>query len=278
MSEVIIVKKSGEKEPFDSSKLKESLLKAHATALVANDIVRKIEGEMYDGMTTDEIYKKAFEILEDNEKKSAIKYSIRRSIFELGPSGFPFEKFIAELFEAKGYSSTTGLILEGRCVEHEVDVMAHDKNDLFLCEVKFHNDSNIKTDTKDALYIKSRFDDLSEGIFSIDGEDRKMTRGILITNTKFTDTAKKYVSCVGTFDLIGWEYPKKGNLYDIIEETGLHPITSIPQLSKHEKKELLDRGIVNCKDLKMHRAKLKEIGVEDDRIEDIIKSVDVICG
>jgi len=278
MSEIKIVKQSGEKEVFDPGKLRSSLSRAHATKKVADDIVSYIEGEIKDGMTTDEIYRRAFKRLEDVEKKSAIKYSVRRSIFDLGPSGFPFEKFVAELFEAKGYKAQTGLTLEGQCVDHEVDVLAYNESDLLLCEVKFHNDPNIKTDTKDALYIKARFDDLANTTIPIENKDRKMTKGLLITNTKFTETAKKYVRCVGTFDLISWEYPKKGNLYDLIDETGLHPLTCIPQLTKKDKRKLLDKGIVNCSDLKEHRVAMKEIGIEDDRIKDIIKSVDVICG
>lgn len=278
MSQIKIVKQDGVREIFDSHKLRSSLIRARATKSVIEDIVDYIEKEIKDGMTTDEIYRRAFKKLEEVEKKSAIKYSVRRSIFDLGPSGFPFEKFVAELFEAKGYTASTGLTLAGKCVEHEVDVLAYNDSELFLCEVKFHNDPNIKTDTKDALYIKARFDDLANTTIPVDGKDRKMTNGLLITNTKFTGTAKKYVECVGTFNLISWEYPKKGNLYDLIEETGIHPLTCIPDLSKHDKRELLDRGIVNCSDLKQNISVMKEIGIESDRIEDIIKSVNVICG
>ena len=52
-------------------------------------------------MSTGEIYTHAFSSLRRHEKPVALKYSIRKAVTELGPSGFPFEKFISELFKAR---------------------------------------------------------------------------------------------------------------------------------------------------------------------------------
>lgn len=275
--QVFITKGDGEKELFDSEKLRASLTRAHATVFVIDEIVNTIEKEIRDGMSTSHIYDRAFKILNEKSKASAAKYSLRRSILNLGPTGFPFEEYVAQIFAAKGYKTRTGQIMKGKCVTHEVDVVAWNADNLLLTEVKFHNQTGIKTDTKVALYVKSRFDDLYSEKFNLDGEERKMTRGLLITNTKFTENSKHYSRCVGTFDMISWDYPEKGNLYDMIEETNLHPMTCVPLLTQHNKQELIKRGIVNCPELKNNAHILKEIGVTKEKITEIIKNIDMIC-
>lgn len=277
MHNVEIVKNNGEREEFDPVKLKESLEFAGATVFIANDILKAIEGKLHDGMTTEEIYKTAFNLLKEKEARTAVRYSIRRSVLALGPSGFPFESYVAELFKAKGYTVRTDQMMQGKCVEHELDIVAYNDTELLLTEAKFHNQLGVKTDTKVALYVKARFDDLRNQEFEIDGKKRKMTRGILVTNTKFTENAVKYGRCVNTFDMISWSYPEKGNLYDLIAETGLHPITVVPQLSKHDKQELLNQGITNCKSLKDHSESMKKIGITPEKIDAIIENLEMIC-
>lgn len=272
-----VIKGDGSLEEFDPQKLQESLQRARVNQIVIDEIVEKIKKEVRSNMTTAQIYERAFDLLNRKSRKSAMKYSIKRSILNLGPTGFPFEKYVAELFNAKGFQTKTGQILQGKCLEHELDVVAWNEKDLYLMEVKFHNENIIKSDTKVALYVKSRFDDLRTENFKIAGKDRKMTKGILITNTKFTDNAKKYANCVGTFEIISWDYPQKGNLYDLIEETKLHPMTCIPVLSQKNKQDLLDRGIVNCMSLKNKEKVLKEIGVSQEKINDILENIETLC-
>lgn len=272
-----IIKGDGSREVFDPEKLKDSLVRAHASILVADDIVEKITKEIRSSMTTSQIYERAFDLLNTKSKRIAMKYSIKRSVMNLGPTGFPFEKYIAEIFNKKGFTTKTGQMMQGKCLEHELDVVAWNDKDLFLMEVKFHNENIIKSDTKVALYVKSRFDDLYSQTFKIEGKERKMTRGILITNTKFTDNAKQYAECVGTFDMISWDYPRKGNLYDMIDETKMYPMTCISILSHKNKQELLKRGIVNCMSLKDKSAVLREIGVPPEKIEDITQNIENLC-
>lgn len=272
-----IIKGDGSREVFDPEKLKDSLVRAHSSNLVADEIVDKISKEIRSGMTTSQIYTRAFDLLNSKSKHTAMKYSIKRSVMNLGPTGFPFEKYIAEIFSAKGFNTKTGQIMQGKCLEHELDVVAWNEKDLYLMEVKFHNENVIKSDTKVALYVKSRFDDLYSQTFKIAGKDRKMTRGILITNTKFTDNAKQYAECVGTFDMISWDYPRKGNLFDLIDETKMYPMTCIPILTHKNKQELLKRGVVNCMSLKDKSGLLKEIGVSPEKIADITENIKNLC-
>ena len=106
---------------------------------------------------------------------------------------------------------------------------------------------------------------------------RKLNEGWLITNTKFTDQAIKYGECQG-IKMIGWNYPIKGNLHDIIEELHLHPFTCLVSLSNIHKKSLLSHGVVLCTDILNNPHYLKEIGMNPMEIENVIKEIHEVCG
>ena len=97
-----IRKYSGELVDFDEKKLIISLKNAQADHDLANKIVDKIEKELYAGMSTKEIYNKAFKLLKSYKRPSAARYKLKRAIMELGPSGFPFENFIGHIFRHDG--------------------------------------------------------------------------------------------------------------------------------------------------------------------------------
>jgi len=276
MSKLLVEKLDGVLEDFDSSKLKKSLTNSDCSILLANEISAEIEKEIAGKTTTEEIYRIAFEKLKNTEKKTASRYSLRRSLLGLGPTGFPFERFIAKIFDKKGYKTKTGITLNGSCVTHEVDVVAVDDDDLILCEVKFHNNIKTKTDTKVALYIKARYDDLKEKEYTFFGNTMKPTKGLIITNTKFTNNAKKYAKCVD-LGIISWDYPKRGNLYDLIEETEIQPITSLVSATKSEKENMIRHDIIDCKDLINNPKLLSKIGFPKNKILKITKEAKNIC-
>jgi hypothetical protein len=273
---IYVKKSSGDLEIFDREKLKKSLMNADASVVLANEIIAEIEKDLKEKIPTSFIYDKAFKILKSKSKKTAMKYSLRRSLLTLGPTGFPFEKFVAKIFEKKGYKTKTGIILKGKCVDHEMDVVAFNDKDLILAEVKFHNELSLKSDTKVALYVKARFDDLRSEKFKFEGKEYNNMQGIIITNTKFTDTAKQYAKCAGV-GMISWDYPKKGNLYNLMEETGLHPITILNSLSKNQKEVLIQKGIINCKEVKNQKETLKSLGLDNNKIDKIFDEVDSVC-
>lgn len=273
-----ILKNNGEREDFSREKLRESLLHASASILVTNDVISKVEEKLKEGMTTSEIYRIAFTFLKKNEKRTALRYSMKRSLLDLGPTGFPFEKYVAEIFKAKGYITKVGVTLPGRCVSHEIDVMAHNETDLILAEVKFHNSLTIKTDTKTALYVKARWDDMRNQEINLgSGLKMKPTREILITNTKFTNNAEKYALC-NKMGMISWDYPKKGNLYDLISETQLHPITTVTSLTNHQKKSLIDNGIITANQLCVNPELVRKSGLSGNRARKIIQEAKLVCG
>lgn len=284
MKPILIIKEGGEREEFDPSKLQDSLEKAGAQSTMADKIIRTIVEEVQKGIcdpnskdgdtcSVHAIHNKAFNMLREMSAAIAARYSLRRSIMEFGPTGFPFEEYIAGVYTAKGYKTLTDQMVLGGCVPHEVDVVAWKKNELMMAEVKYHNEQQNKTDLKVTLYVKARYDDLKDTVFDYDGmTPRKIDKWLLITNTKFTETAIKYAECKG-LDLIGWVYPRKGNLLDMIEETKLHPVTCLTTLTTNDKKELLSKDIVLCKTIYNDRTILKNFGYSDAKIAAVIEEI-----
>lgn len=272
---IYITKSDGAKELFDENKLRHSLSRVGSSSETIDEIVQTVEKEMRDGITTQEIYSHAFALLKKHSDPVAIKYSIRRALFELGPDGFPFEKFVARIFRMWGYETTTDQTVMGQCISHEVDVVAWKGEDLAMVEAKFHNTLGMKSDVKVALYVKARFDDIYENYFDYGNKKRKLTERWLITNTKFSQQAVNYGAC-NKLRMIGWNYPNKNNLHEIIEQNGLHPITTIPSLSTDARKALISKDILVCLDLVEKPEVLTSIGIKDDLANKIIAEAQTI--
>lgn len=282
--ELYITKETGEIEKFDFKKLEESLIRSGAVQTTADKIARTIMDDLKDGVcdpdseqgavcTIHQIYHKAFDMLKETSRAVAARYSLRRSLMEFGPTGFPFEEYVASIFKAKGFETITGQMVFGGCVPHEVDVIAWNKEKLIMAEVKYHNDHTGKSDLKTALYIKARYDDLKDNLFTYGNfPPRKIDEWYLITNTKFTETAVTYAKCKG-LKLISWMYPENGNLLDMIEETKLHPITCLTTLTPNEKRDLLSRDIVICKTIYEKRQLLKDLGYSDAKIFKVMEEI-----
>ncbi len=272
---IYIIKSDGVRELFDREKLLKSLHKIGTDQNTADLIISKIESTITDGQTTKEIYRQAFTLLKKHQRPVALRYSLKRAVGELGPSGFPFEKFVAEIFKAQGYQAVTDQIVMGNCVPHEMDIVAYNDNELIMVEAKFHSDYGAHSDLKVALYIKARFEDLQNTVYKYGGQERKMTKGMLITNTKFSTTAIQYGECAN-LNMVGWNYPRENNLHDMIEKLNLTPITALTTLSHVEKKMFLANDIVLSKQLGDFGL-LKSYGLDDIKAQAVIKEVYDLC-
>lgn len=275
MPEFYVTKYNGDKELFDPSKLKANLLKIGTSPDVADLVMNEVSKSIREGITTREIYGLAYSLLKKHQRPVAIRYSLKKAIADFGPTGFPFEKFVAEMFRAQGYTVDTDRIIKGKCVEHEIDVLAWNDTKLILVEAKFHTDYGMKSDLKVALYIKARFEDLAETKILIGGKERKMTDGWLVTNTKFSQTAIQYGECQ-RLNMVGWNYPYGNNLHNMIEKAELIPLTALTVINSAEKKMFLSRNIVLSKDL-LNETMLKDLGFNDTKIKNIEKEVNDLC-
>ena len=269
-----IMKQDGSKEPFDEGKLLRSLSSARVPETLASDILKHVTTDLREGMKTDDIYSHAFSILRKEYRPAAAQYSLKRAIMELGPSGFPFERFIARILEAEGYTTQVGVMVKGRCVEHEVDVIAEKEGERILIEAKYHNNLGTKTDVKVALYVDARMRDIAA--LEEAKEDNVYHRSWLITNTSFTSQAIAYGRCAGLM-MTGWNHPKGHTLEDLIRKARTHPVTALTTLTPAHKRELLDKGVVLCQDVLSRTDLLKSIGIGQKTIDDIIEEGSAVC-
>ncbi len=150
---VLITKASGDIAEFSEEKLRTSLRRAGADDEQINKISSEIAGKLFKGISTKKIYRIAFGLLKDSSRHVAAKYHLKTAIMELGPSGYPFEKYISEILRYQGYSTIVGEIVQGKCVQHEIDVIAKIDNKQIMIECKYHNQQGIFCDVKVPLYI-----------------------------------------------------------------------------------------------------------------------------
>lgn len=277
MSRPVLIKKaSGELAAFDAGKLRESLRRSGAADEVIDAIVAQVENELVEGMTTKTIYRRAYKMLKKGHKPAAAKYKLKRAIMELGPSGYAFERFIGEVLRVQGYRTQVSVLMQGRCVTHEVDVVAEEDGHLFLVECKYHNNTGTKTDVKVPLYIQSRFKDVEERWRDDPKNQHKTLKGWVATNTQFTVDAIAYGECIG-LNLLSWDYPKGNGLKDLIDRLALFPLTCLATLTNYEKKQLLEEEVVLSRELVADDRLLKRVVKDPNRANRVLKEINDLC-
>jgi hypothetical protein len=271
-----VIKHSGDIVDFEKVKLENSLLKAGADKRVVEDILRKIETHLYDGMTTRQIYKLAFDRLKDSSNSKAARYNLRASLELLGPAGFYFEKYISHLFRKLGYDTKVNLNLQGKCISHEVDLVIGKDNKLTMIECKFHASREIISDVKVPMYILSRFNDLKDRQHDILGCGDYISLCMIATNNRFSEDAIQFAECSG-IQLLSWSYPEGNNLRGLVDKTGLYPVTCLTTLSLEEKEQLMAQDVIVANQLKANSDSLKLIGLSPKRIKNVQKEIAELC-
>ena len=274
-NENITVKKaSGEEELFSFHKLRNSLIKSKATTEEADRIVNVLQNKIYQGISTKKIYSMAFRMLKKHAPHIASRYNLKRGLMELGPSGFPFERYISELFKIDGYKTEVGIILNGKCVSHEIDIICKKETSFMLMECKYKNIAGVSIDVKIPLYINSRFQDLLDN--NLLQKPFTNFKGWIVTNSRFTDDALAFGKCKN-IEMLGWDHPFNNSLKDIIDKTGLYPLTCLTTLSDEEKKWLLEKEIILAKDIENHQKLLVKAGINSARIKTILDESTKLC-
>lgn len=263
-----ITKKSGEVIRFDYDKLKKSFERSGASQKDINDVIAHLSEKVYDGISTKKLFQLAYAFLRKRSQEVGGRYRLKNAIMELGPSGFPFERFVAELLKYQGFDTQVGTIVKGECISHEVDVIAQKDDQKIMIECKFHGNTHIKSDVKVALYIHSRYQDVLKSWKKTDPKNIQNYQGWVVTNTRFTQDAIDYANCAG-LQLVSWDYPSKGSLRERIDISGLHPITALHSITKSEKKLLLDKGLVLCRMLSAEN--LKTFNITGNRARKVLQ-------
>jgi hypothetical protein len=272
LKELIVTKANGEQVMFSVEKLKTSLKNAGAENEIIEQIVQEISPQLYQGISTKKIYRWAFNRLKQRSKKIAAKYKLKTAIMELGPDGFIFEKFVAELFKRKNYKTKIGLIIQGKCVKHEIDVLASTETEQLLVECKYHSQPGKVSDVKVPLYIHSRFRDVETKWRDDPKLQHKKMAVHVVTNTRFSPDAEQYARCSG-MHLLGWDYPAGEGIKDMIDEFKMYPITCLTTLTAAEKNQLIAQGAVLCADINQRPELFNTIRLSNQRSKNILNEV-----
>lgn len=257
-SGILIRKASGEEQQFEKWKLERSLRNAGADEDLINEIVQNIELWISNKLTTKDIYKRAFSILRKKKSGAANRYRLKQAIAELGPTGYPFEKFIGHLFEKQGYKVEVGQVIDGVCVTHEMDVIATNHTVQHLVECKYSSDQGKQISVQVPLYVRSRVNDIIEKRKTLPEYNNISFTGWVVTNTRFSSDSLAYGKCSG-LHLLAWDYPQGNGLKELIERFKMYPLTILSQLSKNDKQKFLNQGIVLCAQLLEHKGLLDEL-------------------
>jgi len=244
--DTIVQKATGEREKFDPSKLCASLLDAGAPKDLAQNVCLAIEKKITPEVTTSQIFRDAVSYLIHEDIRTTARYSLRRGLAMLGPAGFLFEQYVEALMQAEGYATERDLMIDGQCVDHEIDVLAKKGDEVILIEAKYRNQHEIKTHLDVVMYADARKEDINQRVTKEKGV--KPYDMWVVTNTRFTEKAIRYAQC-RNMKLIGWKYPTHGHLQDLITKHKLYPVTVLPSVSTFELEKFAEKGMILAQDL-----------------------------
>lgn len=276
-NKVILIKKaSGDEEPFSVDKLKISLLNAGTKNETILKIVEEIENWIYPGVTTKKIYSRAFSILRKEKTTSSLRYSLKKAILELGPTGYPFEILIGKLFQHMGFKTQVGIVVEGNCVTHEMDVIATKDNTQFLVECKYHIDQGKQVSVQVPLYVRSRVNDIIDKRQGMEEYKDFSYTGWVVTNTRFSLDSIQFGICSG-LNLLAWNYPAGNGLQENIEKFKIYPVTVLKNITIKQKQYLLNEGIVTCAQLLEKKDYLSNLELSKSKYNTLLKELNNIC-
>jgi hypothetical protein len=265
-----ILKESGYPEPFSKEKLTLSLERTGLPKKECERICEKVSKEISEGANTRDIYKKALKLLKQSSPIATVHYSLKKSLFALGPEGHYFEIFVSKYFNEIGFKTQTRKTLMGKFVKHEIDVIADLEGKQNYIECKFHNHAGLKNDVKISLYVKARWDDLKDG-----PEGKCLRKFYIASNTAFTEDAITYAKGTG-LNLLGINMPQGDSFLDKIKKLKLYPITSLRLLPKSIKKVLLQNNIILAKDLITNSHLLTSLGMREEDITVLREEIELL--
>jgi len=250
MAVLFVINAAGEKEPFSYKKVYRSVRRPGASGKLAQKVSDIIAKEAYSGIKTSEIAERIRELLKREIPQAALKFNLKEAMRRLGPTGFPFEKYVAEILKSLGYRIKINQFLPGYCLSsYEIDFVAEKDKIVYVGECKYRQLFGDRVHYVYALANYARFLDLLNGQYFKTNKYRNYTiKTMMVTNAKFTATALDYAHCVG-IDLLGWNYPKDRGLEYLIDKEKLYPITILPSLKGYLRDILIQEKIMLVKDV-----------------------------
>ncbi|MGV8085758.1 MAG: restriction endonuclease [Candidatus Bilamarchaeum sp.] len=268
MADIMVLKANGQREPFRWNKVKNALSRVGISGRTAGEVIARLQSSLYDGITTKKIYRMLYQIIDEMKPEVSHRFNLKNALFELGPEGHYFEDFIAKLMEKEGYNAISRQMIQGKFLNHEIDVVAQKTGKRYMVECKFHNLEGTKCSIQTALYVYSRFLELVEG-YKI-GKCEKFDKPWLVTNTKFSEDVITYIEGMG-IPATGWRYPIKDSLEVKIDKTKCYPVSAL-EMDRESLSLLLRNSIVSVFDLPETEEKLRYLtGVKPKSASNIIE-------
>ncbi|MFA5353144.1 MAG: restriction endonuclease [Thermodesulfovibrionales bacterium] len=273
-----VIKASGKTEDFSIDKLVNSLVRSGAPEDVARDIAERVSEQVSPSVHTRHIFRLAKKMLRHYSKATGMRYSIKRAIHALGPTGYPFEKYVGRILKAHGYDVEVNRMISGYCVTHEVDVLATRENRRCMIECKHHASGERPADIKTALYVHARFEDIRKAFEVRESLNSHIHEGWLVTNTRCSSEAIEYAECVG-LKVVSWRYPETGSLEAMIEAKRLYPVTILPSARGKTIEALTSNDIILAEEISGMDlpALMQRSGLDRQTASLIKKQADELC-
>ncbi|MFC1726918.1 restriction endonuclease [Patescibacteria group bacterium] len=199
-----VIKHGGSSELYDRQKVLQSILRSQVNDHQAQEILSRVEKRLHDGISTKSLYQIVNrEIVRQDLPHCSDLYRLREAVATM--DSIDFEKFVKEILTKEGFEAQWNLILNGLCIDHQIDVVAKNKNgQVYYVEVKHHRHYHRDTGLGTVIELWGRYKDLMDG-YHKSRQPYDFASAWLITNTKFSRHAKKFSACKN-LRLTGWHY------------------------------------------------------------------------
>jgi HJR/Mrr/RecB family endonuclease len=270
---VFVTKADGSRQLFDREKVVKTCLRMGANRRIAFEVADEVEARLYDGIPTRKVLQMIFRLL--RKHKPAIRHFLDlKKGLSLMDSKPEFEKFVQILLAHHGFEVTPNQIIKGKCVGHEVDAIARKDDVTYFVEAKHHSNYHTPTGLDESRIARAVLEDVTEG-FVLGKNDLKIDRAMIVTNTRYSEHARRYGKCRNILQ-IGWSSPKTLGLQNMIEEKKLYPLSCIKGLNSETKMKLVNSGIVMVKQLlEEESSKLaRETGISLETLKKVIEKAE----
>ena len=243
-----VTKANGTKQLFERRKVVKTCLRMGASEKMSRTVAKEVEKRVFNGIETSKILQMIFDEL--GKRNPSIKYRIclRKGISLMKPKP-DFERFVQIILSEHGYDVTPNQIIQGKCIDHEIDAIARKNDQTYLVEIKHHRNYHTPTGLDESRIARAVFEDVTEG-FKDGLNTLRIDRAMIVCNTKLSEHARRYAECRG-IQKIGWSSPSDQNLQTLIEGKKLYPLSCLKDLDPKTREKLTAAGIILMKQLIM---------------------------
>jgi HJR/Mrr/RecB family endonuclease len=243
---VFVTKADGSRQIFDREKVVKTCLRMGANRQIAYEIAEKVEKRLYNDISTNKILQMIFRLLRKHKPTIRHFLDLRKGLSRMS-SQPEFEKFVQILLAHHGFEVSPNQIVRGKCVGHEVDAIAKKDSVTYFVESKHHSNYHTSTGLDESRIARAVLEDVTEG-FVLGKSELKIDRAMIVTNTRFSEHARRYGKCRNILQ-IGWSSPINLGLQNMIEEKNLYPLSCLRGLKSETRMQLVNSGMVLMRQL-----------------------------